>query len=437
MRGHLEARGRNVWRAKVYLGREDGKSKRYLQRTIHGTKRQAEDVLNELLVEAGQSSNAIVDGTFGDLAQRWLELSSTTLSPTTLHEYERLLDRLILPKFGKVKVRAIRAADLDAFYATLARRGGQGGAPLGAQSIRHVHALIRRLLNQAVKWSWLTVNPATQASPPRIIPKNLELATPEAIVSLLRLAGERDPDLECFLRLAAVTGARRGELCALRWSDLDRNSLQISRSVYGGRRDELNEKDTKTHAVRKVALDPATLNALKAHREMCRNRAKACGASLAHDAFVFSGEADGSIPWRPNRVTLAFSRLCRDAGNLECTSARSATLCSDPTPCGRGSRTDRRRPSRSRQRGDDPECVRPCTGVLGRGGCGSAGPSASRSLRSSIVIPSIVDSDDIDFGEPNASFGGRPARQVQLHSLAAPEAHSGGPGFLRCRPECL
>jgi hypothetical protein len=55
-----------VWRAKVYLGREDGKSKRYLQRTIHGTKRQAEDVLNELLVEAAQSSNAIVDGTFGD-----------------------------------------------------------------------------------------------------------------------------------------------------------------------------------------------------------------------------------------------------------------------------------------------------------------------------------------------------------------------------------
>ena len=69
--------------------------------------------MNELLVETGQSSNAIVDGTFGELAQRWLELSSPTLSPTTLHEYERLLDRLILPKFGKTKVRAIRAAEFD------------------------------------------------------------------------------------------------------------------------------------------------------------------------------------------------------------------------------------------------------------------------------------------------------------------------------------
>ena len=69
MRGHLEARGKNVWRAKVYLGCVDGKNKRYLQRTIHGSKRQAEDVMNELLVEAGQSSNEIVDGTFGDLAR--------------------------------------------------------------------------------------------------------------------------------------------------------------------------------------------------------------------------------------------------------------------------------------------------------------------------------------------------------------------------------
>jgi integrase len=314
VRGNLESRGRNVWRAKVYLGCEGGKSKRYLQRTIHGTKRQAEDVLNELLVEAGQSSNAIVDGTFGDLAQQWLDLSSQALSPTTRHEYERLLDRLILPKFGKTKVRAIRASDLDTFYANLARRGGQGGAPLGAQSIRHVHALIRRLLNQAVKWSWITVNPAARASPPRVIPKNLELPAPEAIVRLLTLAGERDPDLEFFLRLAAVTGARRGEVCALRWSDLEHNALRISRSVYGRRRDELNEKDTKTHAVRRVALDPATLEEVKAHRNRCRQRAKVCAVMLAHDGFIFSDEPDGSVPWRPNRVTLAFSRLCRDAG---------------------------------------------------------------------------------------------------------------------------
>ena len=314
MRGHLESRGKNVWRAKVYLGREGGVTKRYLQRTIHGSKRQAEAVLNELLVEAGQSSNAVVDGTFRDLAHKWLELSSQTLSPTTLHEYVRLLDRLILPKFGATKVRAIRAADLDTFYAFLARRGGRDGEPLGAQSIRHVHALIRRLLNQAVKWSWISVNPAVSASPPRVIPKELQPPNAHDVSRVLGLAQERDPDLGCFLRLAAVTGARRGELCALRWTDVDRTSLRISRSLYGSRQDHLQEKDTKTHAARRISLDPDTLDALQAQRDRCKERAKACGTTLSRDAFVFSSEPGGSIGWRPGRVTLAFSRLCAEAG---------------------------------------------------------------------------------------------------------------------------
>ena len=60
----------------MYLGREGDRTKRYLHRTFHGSKRQAEAVLNELLVETGRSSNAEVDGTFRDLAHKWLELFS-------------------------------------------------------------------------------------------------------------------------------------------------------------------------------------------------------------------------------------------------------------------------------------------------------------------------------------------------------------------------
>ncbi|HXN59494.1 MAG TPA: site-specific integrase [Acidimicrobiales bacterium] len=314
MRGHLESRGKNVWRAKVYLGREEGNTKRYLQRTIHGSKRQAEDVMNEMLVEAGRSSTAIVDGSFRDLSEKWLGLASQTLSPTTLHEYERLLDRLILPQFGDRKVRTISAADLDSFYAFLGRRGGQDGKPLGAQSVRHVHALIRRLLNQAVKWNWIPTNPAGKASPPRLLPRNLEIPTPQALVDVLHLADERNPELGCFLHLAAVTGARRGELCALRWTDFDRGSLQISRSVYGSRQDELREKGTKTHAVRRVSLDPQSVDRLAELRKSSRQQARSCGVVLSEDAFVFSDDPDGSRPWRPGRVTLAFRRLCDEVG---------------------------------------------------------------------------------------------------------------------------
>jgi integrase len=314
MRGHLEERGKNVWRAKVYVGRETDGRRRYLTRTIHGTKRFAEDMLPELLMEAGRGDHVVTDGTLADLVQKWRSIAELNLSPATLQEYERLLDKRILPRFGKTKVRAIRAADIDAFYADLQRTGGASGGQLGAQSIQHVHALLRRLLNQAVRWGWITTSPVARATPPRVRRYELTIPSPEDIGRIILAADKQDSDLACFLRLAAVTGARRGELCALRWSDVDVKAATviIARSVVGQRNDELVEKGTKTHASRRISLDRATLTSLNAHRERCAERAQECAVKLPAKAFVFSDSPDGGTPWRPNRVTLAFRRLCRD-----------------------------------------------------------------------------------------------------------------------------
>ncbi len=314
MRGHLEERGKNVWRAKVYLGRETDGRRRYQTRTIHGTKRFAEDALRDLLMEAGRGDQVVTDGTLADLVQKWKPIAELNLSPTTWQEYDRLLKKRILPRFGKTKVRAIRAADIDTFYAELKRLGGAGGKPLGAQSIQHIHALLRRLLNQAVLWGWIPTSPVTRARPPRVDRFDLTIPSPEDIGRIIAAAEKQDSDLACFLRLATVTGARRGELCALRWSDLDTKAgtITIARSVVGQRNDDLVEKGTKTHASRRISLDPVTLRSLKAHQERCAARSADYDVKLPPKAFLFSDTPDGSSPWRPNRLTLAFRRICDD-----------------------------------------------------------------------------------------------------------------------------
>ena len=206
----------------MYLGRDavTGR-KRYLTRTFRGPKRRAEDGLNRLLLESGESSHAVVDGTFGDLAELWLEQASAALSPSTRSEYRRILDRTILPRFCSTKVRSMP-------------RGGLG----------------------------------------------------------------------CLLR------------GALRWDDVDQRNgiLRISRAVVGVRQDSLTEKATKTHASRNVSLDAATLTLLAEHRRALAERAAVFGTSLEGLSFVFSDAPDAGIPWRPNRVTLAFVRLCRQLG---------------------------------------------------------------------------------------------------------------------------
>ncbi len=259
MRGHLEDRGKNVWRAKVYAGRQGDGRRLYVTRTIHG-KRFAEGKLAELLMEVGRTDEVTTDGTLADLVRQWRPIAEVNRSPTTLHEYDRLLDKRILPRFGQSKVRSIRAADIDAFYADLQRRGRADGGPLGAQGIHHIHALLRRLLNQAVRRGWITTSPVTRASPPRVHRHELMIPKPEVVAKLIEQADEKDGDLASFLRLAVVTGARRGELCALRWTDIDMKSatVRIARSLVGERNDELAEKSTKTHASRRISLDRAT-----------------------------------------------------------------------------------------------------------------------------------------------------------------------------------
>jgi integrase len=265
------------------------------------------------MLEAGlahESSQA----TMGDLASKWLEMVGETLSPSTLREYRRLLEKIILPQFGTMKVRAIRPSDLDSFYAKLRRRGVSGRA-LSGQSVHHVHALIRRLLNQALKWGWIMVNPALNATPPQVRRPELEIPNVEVVTQLINFAEERNPDIACFLRLAAVTGARRGELCAIRWRDFDKDAtLSIKHSIVDGNNDELIEKGTKTHASRRVSIDPMTMVAVDAQRERCKARSNECGSKFSRDNFVFAGTLDGSMPWRPHRVTLAFKRLCNELG---------------------------------------------------------------------------------------------------------------------------
>jgi len=296
-----------VWELVVDLGRDPlTHRRRQLSRSLRGTKREAERELAALVGDVSDGRETNSNATLADVLARWLDLAADNLSPTTLDEYKRLVANRIEPTLGAVPVRRLTTRRLDAFYQALAREAG-----LAPASIRQVHAVIRRGLGQAVKWGWIRSNPAADASPPRLRRRELAPPAPADLRKLLAEAEAEDRDFAVFLRLMATTGLRRGEACGLRWTDVDveGEALVVQRAVVVVHGEGLFEKDTKTHASRRIALDDATLNALRGHREVMRERAKACGVDLPDGAFVFSHAPDGSRPWRPENVTTAFTRV--------------------------------------------------------------------------------------------------------------------------------
>lgn len=316
MKGHVRRRG-NSWELRAYVGVDPttGRAK-YQTRTFRGGKREADEALARLVAEVSGGGHAAKDTTLGELIRRWLDLVREDLSPSTVRGYERIIRCYIEPNIGRVTLAKLRTDQLDRFYSKLRDEGGKDGGPLSPATVRQTHAVIRRALNQAMRWGWLATNPASLARSPRVRTRALSPPEPDGVLRLIAEAEHADPDLACFLLLAATTGARRGELCAIRWSDLNMKTgaLTISRSIVETQDGKLIEKDTKTHSSRRIALDSGSIAALEHQRDRCQLRARSCGARLVDSAHVFSADPYGRGSWVPNEVTKRFIRIRRSVG---------------------------------------------------------------------------------------------------------------------------
>jgi integrase len=137
------------------------------------------------------------------------------------------------------------------------------------------------------------------------------------VAETARILGEawKDPDLGPLVWLAMATGARRGELCALRWQHVDTGQgVLVVRASIAQVDGEVWEKDTKPHQRRHIALDNVTIAVLNAYHQERQQRATAAGAALTLDSFVFSPRIDGRTPRSPNAVTCQYRRMVDQLG---------------------------------------------------------------------------------------------------------------------------
>jgi integrase len=303
----MRERRRGYWELAVDAGRDPLTGRRVrVVRGFKGTKRDAQKALNSLVVDVDTGHATAATVTLAQLLRAWLENVGLSLSPTTLAGYQRLVDQQVVPALGLVKVHRLTPAQLDRFYRALSAEG------LAPATVRQSHAVISSALTQGVKWGWVGSNVAARTTPPPIRRPKLEPPSPEDVIRLIEAAKRsRSPELGVFIHLAAVTGARRGELIALRWSavDLVAGQVVIEYSVVQVGR-QLFEKDTKTHQARRLSLDPGTVEVLARFKSAAEDRLVPFGVALSEGAFVFSDEPDGSKPWNPERITRAFSRFC-------------------------------------------------------------------------------------------------------------------------------
>jgi integrase len=236
----------------------------------------------------------------------WVRLDKRAV---TASSYEAMARLHIKPHFGDTRLAQLSPSDIGRWLTTLRdtdRRQGKG--KLSSRTVQYAYAILASALAHAVDEQLLPGNPAS-ALPRKLRPKvaRRELEVWDADMLQKFLTETVDDRMHPLFVLAAVTGARRSELCGLRWDDVDfahgqlairRGRVQSDRTVIEG--------PTKTNKPRTVALDADTIAMLRQHRTQQLQERMAWGEGRQDSGYIFTKE-DGT-PLRPGAVTHSFTR---------------------------------------------------------------------------------------------------------------------------------
>jgi integrase len=340
-RGSIRVRGSSL-QVRAYAG-VDPVTRRdlYVSESVKGTdraaRREADKVLARLQAQVDAQRSAQTSVTLGYTLDEWL--GTVELEESTRDTYVGYIERTIRPVLGDVPISKLTTRSLELLYAELRRcRGRCDGRPLvehrtkdthdcvtsrcalhecrpmAASTIRQIHAVISGALSAAVRWDWIAVNPARGAQRPRQKPPQPDPPSPADAARLVEGAFAVDDDWGTLVWLVMTTGMRRGEVCALRWSrvDLDTGMIDVRRS-YRLRYGVGTEKDTKTHQMRRIALDNESVVLLREHKKRCMRRMEDLGMALTDDTYVFSAarKFNPTEPCSPHSVSSRYRNLAR------------------------------------------------------------------------------------------------------------------------------
>ena len=310
--GSITRASNGTWVFVVDVPGTNGK-RRQLRRRGFVTKKAAQTeltaVLNDLHRGAYVRPSRMTLGMY--LTERWLPARRADLRASTALGYEKLIASRIVPALGGIPLHRIDASLLEVFYSNLLKGGGRNAGPLAAKTVANTAGLLSIALADAVRLKVIPYNPSADARLPRRPRREMTAWTESEAATFL--SGVSSDRMFPLWRLALATGLRRGELCGLRWKDLDFAAGTLSVASTRVVAEAVVTGEPKTRAgVRVVSLDRDTVVALSSWRRRQAEERLAVGGGWRDSGLVFVDEF--GVPPHPETITRWWREAVARAG---------------------------------------------------------------------------------------------------------------------------
>lgn len=289
----------SYWEARCTVGYDPGTGKQ-IQRSISGkTQKEVAQKLKQMSLDVDNGTyQAPSNLTVKDWFEIWQKDYMGDVKASTKLLYSRNVDLYIVPNLGAVKLDSLTTSMIQKLYNQLTSENQESGKPLSPKTIKNIHGILHKALQQAVENGVIRVNPSDACKLPRVEKKDIQPLDDNQVSEFLKAV--HGHPYEYLYKIALFTGIREGEVLGLTWEcvDFQSNTLYINKQLQKSKKvgGEYQLIPTKNGKARLITVAPSVMAALK-RQKVKQAQAQLCAGPAWEnkEGFVFTNALGGHL----------------------------------------------------------------------------------------------------------------------------------------------
>lgn len=263
--------------------------------------------------------NEVSDMPFSAFCEKYLAIHARNLAPETLHFYRKVIYTHLIPMYGKMMISEFKVRHVQDYIIFLSQKKCEKGNKeiISPATVKRYTTVLRSILSLAYKLEYIDndISVSRRLTFPKGEEPQIEIFNKEELDTIFEALKNEPLNIRMLIEFAIMTGCRRGEIVAMKWSDIDlqKQVISIKRSAYKVAGNDVGTKMPKSkNGIRKISISSRLCETLKEYKKMYDIYRKTWGENWNPEGYLFT-QYDGSL-MHPDTPTRQYAKFLKRHG---------------------------------------------------------------------------------------------------------------------------